>query len=329
MQVFLTVVAALGIGVAVGLVLALRRRGPDPSLAHEGWFEAHAAELRRLGDAARTRDDAGDRLRAEVQAARQAVETLRIQGDERRAIEAQHAEVVRRLAGVLAGGSATGRAGENVLREHLAELPPGMLVTEFRVNGRVVEFGLALPDGRRLPIDSKWPAIRELEELEEATDPAAREAAAKAVERIVALRAREVAGYLDPAVTAPVAVAAIPDAAYGALRRAHADAFVHGVVLVPYSCALPVVLFVYSLVSSYGRAADVQTCLAEVAALLETMESVIENKMARSAVMLSNATGELRAQVGRARGSIAAARAPGAEVEEEPPVREELLHVVD
>src|SRR5207302_5703739 len=164
----------------------------------------------------------------------------------------------------------------------------------FRVNGRVVEFGLALPDGRRLPIDSKWPAVRELEELEETADPAVREAGGREVERIVAGRAREVAAYLDPAVTAPVAVAAIPDAAYEVLRRAHADAFARGVVLVPYSCALPVVLFLYSLVSSYGQAADVQTCLGEVATLLEGMESVIENKLARSAVMLSNATGELR-----------------------------------
>jgi DNA anti-recombination protein RmuC len=69
--------------------------------------------------------------------------------------------VVRRLSTVLAGGTSKGRAGENVLREHLAELPPGMLVTDFRVNGRVVEFGLLLPDGRRLPVDSKWSALAE------------------------------------------------------------------------------------------------------------------------------------------------------------------------
>jgi DNA recombination protein RmuC len=319
-------VVALGIGLGIGVALKGRRRGPDPSLALEGWFEANAAELRRLADAAGTRDGAEDRLRAEVQAARRAVEDLRIQAQERREAEVQHADVVRRLAGVLAGGAAKGRAGENVLREHLAELPPGMLVTEFRVNGKVVEFGLALPDGRRLPIDSKWPAVREIEELETATDPTDREIAARAVERVVAMRAREVAAYLDPAVTAPVAVAAIPDAAYEVLRRAHADAFAHGVVFVPYSCALPVVLFLYSLVASYGQAADAQTCLAEVAVVLEAMESVIENKLARSTVMLSNATGELRAQVGRARGSIARTRSN--EVQEGGEAGE-LLRVVD
>jgi DNA recombination protein RmuC len=332
MEGLLIAVVAVAAGAAVGALIALRKRGPASDLVLEGWFEAHAAELRRLSDAAHGRDGDQERLRAEVRAAREAVDSLRVREEERRTRDAEHAEVVRRLAGVLAGGSATGRAGENVLRDLLAELPPGMLVTDFRVNGRVVEYGLALPDGRTLPIDSKWAALRELQALEVATDPGARDAAARDVERIVMARAREVSGYLDPSVTAPVAIAAIPDPAYAALRRAHADAFTRGVVLVPYSCALPVVLFLYSLVSRYGQAADVQGCLAEIASALTGMESVIENKLARSAVMLSNATGELRAEVGRARGSIARARGSGRTALQEPPPRDEageFLRVVD
>ena len=328
MEIVGIVVVALAVGMAAGVVVALRRRGPEPSLVLEGWLEAHAAELRRLGDAAHSRDGEQDRLRSEIQAAREAVESLRIREEERRSRDAEHSEVVRRLAGVLAGGSSKGRAGENVLREHLSDLPPGMLVTDFRVNGRVVEYGLALPDGRRLPIDSKWPAMREIEELEAASDPVARDAAARDVERIVVARAREVAAYLDPSVTAPVAVAAIPDAAYQTLRRAHADAFARGVVLVPYSCALPVVLFLYSLVARYGQAADVQGCLADLAGALESMEAVIENKLARSAVMISNAAGDLRAEVGRARGSIARARG-NRDDQAEGDDAGELLRVVD
>src|SRR5206468_10854161 len=125
------------------------------------------------------------------------------------------------------------------------------------------------PDGRRLPVDSKWPAVRELEVLESCDDATEREPAAREVERVVAGRAREVAAYLDPALTAPVAVAAIPDAAYRVLRRAHADAFGRGVVIVPYSAALPVLLFLYSLVARYGSAGDAQGCLNELSTLLE------------------------------------------------------------
>src|SRR5438105_6129867 len=106
MEIVGIVVVALAVGMAAGVVVALRRRGPEPSLVLEGWLEAHAAELRRVGDAARSRDGEQDRLRSEVQAAREAVDSLRVRDEERRARDVEHADVVRRLAAVLAGGSA-------------------------------------------------------------------------------------------------------------------------------------------------------------------------------------------------------------------------------
>jgi hypothetical protein len=213
---------------------------------------------------------------------------------------------------VLAGGSARGRAGEHVLREHLAELPPGMLQTDMRVNGKVVEFGLQLPDGRRLPIDSKWTALAELEALEAADDVVQRDACARAVERAVTLRIKEVAQYLDPAVTAPVAVAAVPDAAYAVLKRAHADAYAKGVVVVPYGSALPILLFLYALVQRYGDVTDVRSTLAEVGGVLDAMEAVVENRFAKAATMLANGADEIRSQLGKARGSVARAHAVSA-----------------
>ena len=61
-----------------------------------------------------------------------------------------------------------------------------MLASDFRVNGKVVEFGLRLPDGRRLPIDSKWTAVAELEAMEAEEDPTRRDACARRVEKAVA-----------------------------------------------------------------------------------------------------------------------------------------------
>jgi len=333
---------ALGLGLAIGVGVALRLRlRPGPQARPErtadvigAKLEAQAAEIRRLADAARTQDASDERLAGELGAARRALEALRIRDEERRGREAEHSEVVRRLSTVLAGGQSKGRAGENVLRERLAELPPGLLVSDFRVNGKVVEYGLLLPDGRRLPVDSKWSAVRELEALEAAKEPAERDVRARDVERIVAGRAREVAAYLDPSLTAPVAVAAIPDAAYAVLRRAHADAFGRGVVIVPYSAALPVLLFLYSLVARYGSAGDVEGCLPALCSVLEAMEAVFENKLSRAATMLANGADELRAQLGKARGSIARARASGIDRAPSPfPVRggdgAELLGVTE
>lgn len=301
------------LGLALGVALAavafeLRRRGVAPSIGLEARIEVQAAELRRLADAASTREGSVERLQAEVAGARRALDAFAIHDEERRKRDTESWEVVRRLSTVLAGSASKGRAGENVLREHLAQLPPGMLETDLRVNGRVVEFGLVLPDGRRLPIDSKWSADAELEALECEEDPAAREALARGVERLVAARAREVAQYLDPSVTATVAVAAVPDAAYAVLRRAHADAFSRGVVIVSYSTALPILLFLYSLAHRFGDADDARAALEEVASVLDAMHLVLENKVARAATMVANGVDEMRSSLGKARGSIARGR---------------------
>ena len=304
---------ALAAGVTVGAtVVALRKpsglgAGDTPLAVVEARLEAQSAELRRIADAATNRDLAGEQLRTGLDGARRTLEELSLREQERRQADVEGREVVKRLSTVLAGGASKGRAGENVLREHLAQLPPGMLVTDLRVGGKVVEFGLQLADGRRLPIDSKWTALGELEALEAADDAVTRDACARDVERAVAARAKEVAQYLDPATTSQVAVAAVPDAAYAVLKRAHADAWAKGVVIVPYSSALPIVLFLYSLVQRFGDTADVQASLAEVASALEAMGSVVENKLTRAATMLTNGADELRSNLGKARGSIARA----------------------
>jgi hypothetical protein len=217
-------------------------------------------------------------------------------------------EAVRRLETVLAGGGARGRAGENLLDEALSSLPPGMLARDFAVNGRRVEFALVLPDGRRMPVDSKWTAVRDLEALDAEEDPTGREALSRRIEDEVTRRAREVAGYLDPAATTPFAVACVPDAAFAVCRRAHADAFARGVVLAPYSTALPLLLSLYAMAARYGAGGDVQACLAELESVLGAMEHTLEHKVARAAAMLRTATEEWRGQVGRARVTVARGR---------------------
>ncbi len=311
MEAIFIVVLALFIGAVAGLALvAVRRREvpPVPVGRIEARLEVQAAEMRRLADAARSGDGETGRLTAEIAAARRSLGELSLREEERRSREGETIEIVRRLSGALAGGSSKGRLGENILREQLAALPPGMLVTDFRVNGKVVEYGLELPDGRRLPVDSKWSADAELAALDAAEDAVTRDAAMRTVEKVVASRAKEVAQYLDPALTAPVAVAAVPDTAYEVIRKAHTDAFARGVVIVPYSSALPILLFLHSLVSRYGSAGDVQACLSDIGAVLDGVENILENKFARAATMLSNGNDELRAHVGKARGSLARAR---------------------
>ena len=100
----------------------------------------------------------------------------------------------------------------------------------------------------------------------------------------------------------------MPDAAYALLRRAHADAYRQGVIVIPYSMALPVLLFLYTIVSRFGSVGDVEACLGDLAAALDAMEAAIENKVAKASAMLRGGTEELRTEVGKARTTLARAR---------------------
>ena len=48
-----------------------------------------------------------------------------------------------------------------------------------------------------------------------------------------------------------------------------------------------------------------------VGTLLDAMEGILENKMARAATMIANGADEFRSQLGKARGSVSRARAVG------------------
>src|SRR5512132_687951 len=127
--------AAAMVGAFAGLSFALWRRpatGGEASLKAQ--LDVQSAELRRLADAAAQRELANEQLRSGMEGARRALDELRAREQERRVTDAEHRDVVRRLATVLAGGASKGRAGEQVLREHLAQLPPGMLASDVRVN---------------------------------------------------------------------------------------------------------------------------------------------------------------------------------------------------
>jgi hypothetical protein len=300
--VLVVVLVGGAVAAATWLAAAALRRGLESRLSMTD------AELRRLGEAGVWRERGDGEIRHEIASFRGALDSMRTREEERRVREDQSWAILHKVAAVLSGGQRAGRAGENVLRETLAHLPPSMVETDFRVNGKVVEFGLVLPDGRRLPIDSKWSAERELQALAHAKDPIERDRLVRVIEKTVGDRAREVCTYRDPAVTTSVGVAAVPDAAYEVLRRAHSDAYRQGVIVIPYSMALPVVLFLHSLVSRFGMAGDVEASLSDLARILDSLESTLENKVARASAMLVNGTEELRGQMGKARTTVVRAR---------------------
>ena len=173
---------------------------------------------------------------------------------------------------------------------------------------RVVEYALVLPDGRYLPIDSKWPAAAELERMASATDEAERQRLRERIGRTLRGRAAELRKYLDPERTLELGLVAVPDAAYEAAHGTVADAYRDGVLIVPYSLALPFALGLFRIAARFSRSLDVDrsgaALLALDAALLRADEE-LEGRLSRALVQLSNGRDAIRGYLGELRRALA------------------------
>ncbi len=273
--------------------------------------EGQGAELvtlrQQLAMGGQSQDAAAAELRERLNQTQAVVEGVRSAVVARQQVEDDARQSLRRLEAVIAGSSTRGAAGENILEEALRHLPPDMVQRNVWVKGKVVEFGLRLPGGKLLPIDSKWTSSSALEEIGlPDADPSRRPQLAASIEKEVEKRVREVSQYIDPATTAPFALAAVPDGAYAVCRAAFAEAHRRHVIIVGYSMALPYLLALYQLHLQFARSVDMenlQACLMDVDRQLDALEGVLENRLQRAVVMLSNAYTEGKQVSARIRAS--------------------------
>ena len=229
----------------------------------------------------------------------------------RREFEEKNRAAIQKIESVLVGAQSRGAAGEEVLAEAFAQFPPDMGDTQFKVNGKPVEFALILPNRKRLPIDSKWPAVKELEQLSATEDERQRAELLAKIEKSVLKKVEEVTKYIDAATTASFGVAAIPDAAYFACRTAHIDAYKQRVLLMPYSLTIPFLLALYNLHLQFARSIEqenLEAYLSQVDALLDQCESTLENSVQRGATLINNAYLELRERISQMRGTLSTLR---------------------
>lgn len=256
-------------------------------------------------------------LGRDVQEARIMLERLKADAEAGRKLEEEVQASAHRIETVLVGARTRGLAGEHILDDAFRLFPPAMIETNFRVNGKAVEYALVLANGKRLPIDSKWAAADLVERLADPNlDPASRELLASEVERALRGKVREVRQYIDPAQTLPWAIAAVPDAVFAVCRRAHLDAFREDVVLMPYSMTIPYLLALYRLHLQYARTIDIEhleAYLQQVERGLDDLDRILENQITRGATMVSNGYSLARTAVAQMRNAVGALRsAPGA-----------------
>jgi DNA recombination protein RmuC len=301
----------------VMVAVALLRRAGDPRQA--AILDTVARDLARvqyeLGTLARGQDE----LRRDVQGGREASllqlaqATQGIRGElsqaqralaEMKALEQgrarqldQAADSLRRLEAVLAGSSTRGAAGENILARALMQLPPDLLEMNVAFGGKVVEYALRLPGGRLLPIDSKWSSADALERLQESDDAHERRRLADQIGRELRGRIREVGKYLDPERTVSIGLLAVPDAVCAAAPEALGDGYREGVLVVPYSLALPYVLALYRLTLRFGCAVDGERLSERLRSLEESLRrssEEVESRLSRALVQLENSRDALR-----------------------------------
>lgn len=248
-----------------------------------------------------------DHLKNGIEKTKGILEELKTAEKIRREKEAEFIERIKRVDQIIAGTSAKGMSGEKILRETFKKLPPEMIETNLTVKGKTVEFALVLPNEKRLPIDSKWPAGKLLLELEKEKDPKKRKEIISDIEKETVKRIKEIKQYIDPNITWSQAIAAVPDSVYSVCREAHLRAREEDVILMPYSMVLPLLLYMYRLHIQYSISIDIenlQSHLKNISRNLQEMEDVLENKIARGNTMISNAYTEYRQIINRIKGSV-------------------------
>lgn len=228
--------------------------------------------------------------------------------DAHKKLEKELEESSRRIEAVVVGGRSRGRAGENILEEAFKKFPPQIVETNFKVHGHPVEYALILADGKRVPIDSKWTTPELIEALDLEADPARREEIIRQIEQTLLSKVKEVTKYIDPSVTVPWGIAAVPDSVFGVCRYVHPDAFRDRVIVMPYSLTIIYLLSLYQLHLQYYRSVDVERLegyLDEMERDLEKLDRELENKVSRGATMITNALNECKRIIGEMRGAAA------------------------
>ena len=248
-----------------------------------------------------------DHLKNGLEKTRDLLEDLKRADKIREQKEVEFLERIKRVDEIIAGTSAKGISGEEILRETFKKLPQEMIDSNFSVGGKKVEFALILPNNKRIPIDSKWPAGNLLLELEKESDPKTRKEIIEEIEKETTKRIKEVKQYIDPDITWSQAIAAVPDSVYSVCSQAHLRARESDVILMPYSMVLPLVLYMYRLHLQYAISIDVENLknhLISISRNLDEMENILENKIYRGTTMVQNAYLEYKQMIGRIRGSI-------------------------
>ncbi len=261
------------------------------------------AGLMETGAVTKSIVETASAIREELTRAKNDLTELQTHTKARQALEQQTADSIKRLEAVIAGTQTKGAAGENIVEVVFGKLPPEWQVRNMRIGDKAVEFGLRLPNGLVLPIDSKWAATTLLEQFVNCEDSSEQLKLKSQIESAVLNRAREVRKYIDPNITVNFAIATIPDAIYDLCSGIQADVFEMNVVLVSYSMLVPYLLLVFQTILRTCQSVDLQrldSYLQSAQSSIKTVHDELEGRFSRALTMLSNSRDEMTLHLAKA-----------------------------
>ena len=212
--------------------------------------------------------------------------------------------LTRRIYNIMIGSYEKGRTGENYLRNTMNELMKIGLVREnVPIGSKVVEYCVVFNDGKLLAIDSKVVATRELEALfDENTSDEDRVKLRESIRNGLKRKIEEVCEYIDPKLTLPCAVMAVPDSIVDLSSEIVPEAVRRNVLVVGYSAVPQLIVYFVRIHGFYS----IQMDLAELKDRLMAIQREISklddrffaNRFEKPMRTLTNAVLRIREVIG-------------------------------
>jgi DNA anti-recombination protein RmuC len=205
-------------------------------------------------------------------------------------------ELTRRIYNIMIGSYEKGRTGENYLRNMMNELMKIGLVREnVPIGSKVVEYCVVFTDGKLLAIDSKVVATQDVEAIfDENTSDKDREILKRKIRNALEKKVEEVSQYIDPQITLPCAVMAIPDSLVNLSSDIVPEAVKRNVLVAGYSAVPQLIVYFIRIHGFYAIEEDVAQLKDRLMTIQQEISKLDDkffaHRFERPMRMLTNAT---------------------------------------
>jgi DNA anti-recombination protein RmuC len=206
---------------------------------------------------------------------------------------------------IMIGSYEKGKSGENYLRNMMNELMKIGLVREnVPIGTNSVEYCVVFNDGKLLAIDSKVVATQDVDSLlDEKTSEQDRDALRRKIKNALSNKVGEVCKYIDPKITLPCAVMAIPDSLVNLTTEVVPEAVKRNVMIAGYSAVPQLIVYFIRIHGFYAIREDVSELKDRLATVHQEITKLDDrffaNRFDRPMAMLTKATSNMRQTVAK------------------------------